>query len=116
MALTAEQLLAAKVPQEVLQLPGLGEVYVRGMSAKELNQWQQEMLQRRKESKADIDSHYSASIVVRTACNEAGQKLFTDKQLDSISALPAMIIELIADYGSRLSGITREVKEDIAKN
>lgn len=116
MPLTAEQLLQAKVPMEVLRIPGLGEVHVRGMSAKELNQWQQEMLHRRKESKADLDPNYSASIVIRVACDEYGKRLFTDKQLESVSALPAFVIEPISDCGARLSGMGAAAREELAKN
>lgn len=116
MALTGEQLLQAKLPQEVLQIPGLGEVYVRGMTGKELNQWQQEMLHRRKESKADLDPHYSASIAIRVACDENGKRLFTDKQLESVSNLPAFVTEPISDCGARLSGMGAAAREEIAKN
>lgn len=116
---TKQELLGAKCAIELVEIEANGKrdvVYVRGMSGTERDVWEQTVFQERKKAGSDVYPHYRASLIVKTACDKEGNRLFSDEDIKKVSLLPASVTEPIHDKASRLSGITQADAEELAKN
>lgn len=113
--LTKEQLLASKIDLEEVKLDG-GTVFVRGMTATERDQWEQLVLYQRKKSPTESCDQFRAALVVRTVCNDKGERLFSDKEIEAVGKMSAKIVDKLWDVAARLSGITEKAMEDLEKN
>lgn len=116
---TKEQILSANCQPEPVEIDVNGQrdvVYVRGMSGTERDIWEQTIFEERKASGDSVYPHYRASLVVKTACDKDGSRLFSDDDIKKVSKLPASVIEPIHDKGAKLSGITAGDAEALAKN
>jgi hypothetical protein len=105
-----EKLLALKPKIEKVDVPEVGTVWVRGMTAIELDQWVAN------HAKTDSRDHYHAFLIARTLCDENGKRLFTDEELKKVSTLPSQVADRLWDIAARLSGITKEAEEANRKN
>jgi hypothetical protein len=112
---TKEQLLAFEIKREKVEFEG-GFVYVRGMDGTERDRWEQVTLNETKKSKNEIYDHMRASIIVRTVCDENGNRLFADEDIPRVSKMPAAVLDKMYTVGARLSGVSKEDAEEIAKN
>lgn len=112
---TKEQLLAIDIEKEKVELFG-GCVYVRGMTGTERDRWEQTMLNDSKKSKGEVYDHMRASIVVRTVCDDKGNRLFSDDDIPRVSLMPAAVLDKMYGVGARLSGVSKDDAEELAKN
>lgn len=91
---------APKAKVEAVPIPGFGEgetIHVRQISAGERDEFEYQM-QRRKGK--DI----RARLVILTACDPEGRRLFTDDDLPAIRNMPAAALEPIVEAHLRLNG------------
>lgn len=117
MALTREQLLAAKPKTELVEAPELGgQVIVAEISA----------LERERLNKADFpvkdgkavfqSEHHHARWAIAACRDENGKPLFTEADMAAVSALPCGLLERILRAAQRLSNPTPDSVEEEAKN
>lgn len=118
MALTREQILAAPdIERELVQVPEWGgDVWVYGLTGAELDQFQLEIT-RMKGQKAEVDlANVRSKLAALAMRDESGARLFTDADVQVLSAKSAKPLARVFDVAQRLSGLTTDEVERIRKN
>jgi hypothetical protein len=118
MVLTREALLkATDLRRELVTLPGgRGEVWVRELTGTERD-------------KVDIlftrlDEHIKgqgkggvpnirAQLAAMACCDEAGNRLFTDRDVPELAKLPGAVLQAVLDAVSRLSGLGKATQQAV---
>jgi hypothetical protein len=116
--LTKEQILARKgeLPRETLPVPELGgDVIVRALSAKERDDYEASSLRRKGNRFEQNLANVRARLVVRAVLNEDGSRMFTDDDADSLGEIIGSAIDRIYDKAAKLSGITKDDAEELAR-
>lgn len=97
-----------------------GHVFVRSLTGAERDIFEDANLvrqQKRNTVKFDIRiRNAKAHLVVLAACDEAGEPIFEEKDVAVLSTKSAAAIDRIYDVAARLSGITKEVMDDLMGN
>ena len=57
-----------------------------------------------------------ARLIVLSAINELGDRIFADEDLDKVNALPSDVIDRLFDVAGELNGLKAQAAEDAAKN
>jgi hypothetical protein len=90
-----------------------GKVYVRTMSAKARDKWEADII-------ADPDkrnyANLRAKLVVSCACDVDGVLIFEEADANRLGDEPAPVIDRLWEAGRKLSGISDEDQEELAKN
>ena len=84
-----------------------GSVYVRGLSARERDQFEIAITDA-KTGKPKAGANVRGLLVVMGVCDEAGARIFTDADADALSAKGALAMERVFDTIRHLSGMTDE--------
>lgn len=122
MSLTRDQILSASDSKtEKVHVPQWGgDVHVRSLTAAERDQWEEAQLERSKkrgvESVSVRMANSRARLVAFTCCDEQGNRLFTDDDVARLSQKSAAAVVLVYNVAARLSGLTDDDIEDLAKN
>lgn len=114
MALTAEQILAADdlglLKVNVKEWGG--EVFIRVMTVGELDAYQREWVGKRETGVENFRTKFLAKCL----CDQAGQRLFTDEQIDKLAEKSAKVIGRLFDKAAAHNAITEQDVEELAKN
>lgn len=92
-----------------------GAVYVRTLTGSERDLFEQSMLDDRGRRKGSVPN-IRASLAAKTICDQDGNRLFTDKDIDSLGTKSAAALDRVFDVAQRLSGLSKADIEDLAKN
>ncbi|MCI0351568.1 MAG: hypothetical protein L0Z53_19265 [Acidobacteriales bacterium] len=117
MALTRQAFLAANdIRRELVTVPNIGDVFVRGMSAAEHEDYLHEVYQRRESS--DLFDHRGLKVwqIVRCVVDEQGAPLFTASDAQALLAKSKVAIDTLASAIARLSGTDDKEAEGLEKN
>lgn len=103
-------LSADDLPREQVDTPewapfGAPSIYVRGLSGKEREAWERRMTDRRTGEPNLKVQDVRASFVVLVACDEQGQPLFTEDDIEALSSKSALALIRLWNVGRRLSGL-----------
>jgi len=113
-ALTADQILAADdlglLKVNVKEWGG--EVYIRVMTVGELDAYQREWVGKRDTGVENFRTKFLA----RCLCDQAGQRLFSDEQIESLAAKSAKVVGRLFDKAAAHNAITEKDVEELAKN
>lgn len=118
MSLSRDQILQANdLPLEEISVPEWGgTVYVRGLTGEERDELESSVVhiegKRKRINTSNIRAHL-ASLVI---CDEAGKKLFTEKDIQALGRKCASALQRVFDAAQRLSGLTEEDLEELGKN
>lgn len=99
-----------------------GFVFVREMTAKDKDDWEQSILKQKTNAKGTVQyetslEDFRAKLAVATVCDEAGNLLFTAKDIKLLNAaMSASNMEKIVETSQRLNAITEKDREEILKN
>lgn len=98
-----------------VEMPDWGEpVYIKGMSAAEKDDF--EAAQVSLNAKGKALHNFRARLVVATACDEQGNRVFSDEDVDALGELPAKDVAKLFDVATKLNGMSKEDVEDLEKN
>lgn len=113
MSSTKEKLLAlrASVPSEVIEVPSVGQVEVRGLTAAGRDEWEQRIYA----AKGKTIKNMRASLVCM-CLYEDGKPMFDPSEIDAVGSLPAQIVDRLWDISTRLSGMGSGDKDELEKN
>lgn len=114
MALTADQILAADdlgLKQVHVREWG-GDVFIRVMSVGELDAYQKEWVGKRE---TGVDN-FRAKFLARCLCDEKGQRLFSDEQIEQLAGKSAKVVSRLFDQAASHNAITEKDVEELAKN
>ena len=99
-----------------------GFVFVREMTAKDKDDWEQSILKQKTNSKGSVQyetslEDFRAKLAVATVCDEEGKLLFKPQDIKLLNAaMSASNMEKIVDAAQRLNAITEKDREEILKN
>jgi hypothetical protein len=111
MALNRDAILAADdLVREEIDVPEWGgTVFVRVMTARERDRFEQKW----SESRYD---NIRAFLAVCVVCDEAGLPLFSEKDIDALGRKSAAALDRIFDVASRVNKLTPQDIEDLEGN
>jgi len=100
---------------EKVNVPEIGDsCYLRVMTARERDAYdmsQGDPLTR----KVNLE-HITARLLVRCLCDEEGERLYADDELDQIGNMPSTVTEPLFNECRRINGMTAAAVEDAVKN
>lgn len=108
-----ERLLAlrAAVPSETVEIPGVGQVEVRGLTAAGRDEWEQRIYSARGRTVKNM----RASLVCMCLF-EDGKRMFEANEIDAVGEMPAAVVDSLWDVASKLSGLGSKDQEELEKN
>lgn len=119
--LTREQILEAarnaKIERARLTVPELGgDIYVRGMSGKERDKFEEGLRIRKGKRSGQTDlRNFRATFAVKVVVNEQGERLLNDspEDVELFGKLPAGVLDRIIAKCTELSGKAEEEIDDL---
>ena len=124
--LTRDQILGSHdLPVEDVEIPEWhGTVRVRGMTVAERNAWEQSNTRTFKgrngqlvtEANPAAIATFRQRLVARSVVDDAGNLLFSDADVAALERKSSSAIARIVTVANRLSGVTREVTEELEGN
>lgn len=102
--------LRASVPSEMVEIPGVGQVEVRGLTAAGRDAWEAQTFR----DKGKGMRNFRASLVAQCIF-ENGKPAFSVSDAEPLGDLPAAIIDRLYEVATKLSGMGVE-QENAAKN
>jgi|TARA_R110000744_G_scaffold255623_2_gene371098 hypothetical protein len=98
---------------EVVFIAGIGNVMVRGMTAKERDQYETSCIVQKngKRNFNLIDAR--AKLVMLTVVDENNDRLFDASDVSRLSGMPASVIDKLFTVAQKLSGISDEDIDDL---
>lgn len=115
--LTGEGILAADDHRlERVDVPEWGgHVYIRTMGGDERDLFEQSFLDERGKRKRVV-ANIRAGLLARTLCDQAGARLFNDKQVAQLGRKNGVVLERLFLVAQRVNGLSDEDIEEIAGN
>ena len=117
--LNAKQIFEKQdVKVEVVDVPEWGgQVGIRIMSGKQRDEYETFMISKMdKKNKVRDSKQARAMLLVLTLCDESGNPIFTEKDLDELNKKNSKVIENLFTKASDLNGLSPESVEEIEKN
>lgn len=114
--LSAEQILKANDLAELkkVDVPEWGDfVYVRKMSGIERDRWE---LLVSKSVDSPMKANVRASLCAMTICDDKGNRLFTDNQINALGAKSAVALNRVFEKSQKLNRLTDDDLEELEKN
>jgi hypothetical protein len=111
MALSREELLAIKPHAVAVEIEGHGKVYLKGLDAKERDDYEQSLIERGPDGRSRSKEHQEnirAGLVLRCVCDENGERLLADDDLLALGQVDGAIIDKLWDEARKLSGMAIE--------
>jgi hypothetical protein len=92
-----------------------GEVYVKGLSGAERDRFENSIISMRgKDQKINL-SNIRAKLASLSICDEDGNRLFTDADVQALSRKSAAALQRVFAVAQRLSGLAAEDVEELAE-
>lgn len=108
--LSKADFMQLKTSVKSVEIPELGEVYIKVMTAAEREGLERQM-------QKEVENNGIRSVVfIYTVCDENGVLEFNDDDLEMVKAFPAAIVSKVYDFSSDLNALQPEAKEEAAKN
>ncbi|WP_201555782.1 hypothetical protein [Psychrobacter sp. 72-O-c] len=108
--LSKADFIKLKTTVKPLDIPELGEVFIKEMTAAE-REGLEHLMQKEVETKG-----VRATIFVYSVCDADGVLEFNDDDIELVKSFPAAIVSKVYDFSSKLNALQPEGKEDAAKN
>lgn len=85
-----------------------GKIFVKVMTAKERNEYNSSIMTIEEDEDGEIRvkpnaENREAKLAVRIICDEAGNRLFEDKEIDKLSAWNSILMDRVFEAGSELN-------------
>jgi hypothetical protein len=116
--LTREQILEAQDIQteEVAVKEWGGSVKVQGMTGRERDAFEAEILQQKGKNFSVNMQNIRAKLVAVSLVNGDGKRIFNDKDVTALGKKSAAALDRVFSVAQELSGISTEDVEELAKN
>lgn len=116
--LSREEFLALRPPVEAVEIEGHGKVFVKGLQADERDAYEQSLIETGPDGRTRVkrvQRNVRASLLVRCLVDEAGERLFADKDVEAVGKIDASIADKLWDVARRLSGMDTEAVDKAAE-
>lgn len=108
---------AADVRREEVSVPEWnGVVLVQGMTGAQRDEFEEACLQGKGQNRQVNLRNLRAKLVVRSVVDGAGNRIFSDDDAAKLGNKSAAALSRVFEVAQRLSGITKEDVEELAKN
>jgi hypothetical protein len=116
--LTRDQILESNdIQEEIVEVPEWGgTVTVRGMTGDERDKFESTVMHGKGKNIQLNWRSIRAKLVANTVVNGDGGRMFSDQDVTKLGKKSARALDRVFDVSQRLSGITKEDVEDLAKN
>lgn len=115
--MTKDEFFKLATPRtETINVPRLGDVIVRELTAEERDAYEAGIVVRRGKSVEANLQNLRAKLVALTVVDDAGVRVFADKDISAIGRLGSGVIDPLYAVAARLSGITQKDAEELAGN
>lgn len=120
--LSREAILRAEdLPREEVSVPEWGgSVLVRTLTGAERDRYEADIYdlkqKRGRASEVGFKDNLRAKLVALAACDERGQRLFSDADVRALGAKSAKALERVWNVARRLAGLSGEDVEELEKN
>lgn len=91
-------------------------VYVRSLTGEERDSFENSMFERRGDDIKQNLNNLRARLVVLTACDDKGERIFSDADISWLGTRNARALERIFIKAQELSGLRKKDIEDMVKN
>lgn len=112
----AAAFFAAKVPKEKVTIPEIGDIWVYGLTSGEKDEYENAVVHFNRGSREMRMSNARATLLILSARNQHGNRLFAEKDMGRLQLIPAAVVDPILDVARRLSGMAAAEMEDLVKN
>lgn len=107
---------AADMPTEAVACPEWGgTVHVRTMSGTERDAFEASMLDAKGKGVSNL-ANIRARLLVRTLCDEGGNRLFADADADALGTKSAKVLDRLFDVAQRVNGLGAKDVEALQGN
>lgn len=118
--LTREQIdKASDVVTERIPVPEWGkdaEVIITSMGADERDAWEASMIETRGNSQKMNYKQARAKLVARCLVDEAGKRLYTDSEVDSLGKRNGAVLDRLFAVAKRINALEKKDVDDLTKN
>lgn len=116
--LTREQILKADDSQErLVEVPEWGgAVKVRGMTGRERDRFEESCVEGKGKNARVNLKNLRAKLVALSCVDDEGNRIFTERDVEELSAKSASALNRIFRVAQELSGITDEDVDELTKN
>ena len=104
-----------RIPHEVVVDEWGGSVFVRSLSGRELDCLMADWRRLGAEDGKNA-GRVLACVVAATACDETGELIFENSDIDKLHTLPVAGVKLVAEAALEFNGLTEEMQETIEGN
>lgn len=111
MSLSRDEFLKLGPQTEIVDLGEHGKVTMRGLTAKERDDYEQGLIEFGPNGQTRVKTHQEnprATLVVRCLVDDEGERLFADDEVDVVGRLDSSVISQLWDVARRLSGMGTE--------
>lgn len=117
-ALTKDAILACvDLKREAVEVPEWGgTVWVRELTAGEMDAWEQYCVDLRASKLKDTIPNIRAQLLVKCVCTEAGERLFTDKEAERLGGKSSRALRILWDAALKINGLGKDEVEAIEGN
>ena len=116
--LTRQQILEAQdIEDEIVEVPEWGgSVKVQGLTGTERDQFESALIKGKGKNTTMNLRNVRAKLVAHSIVDDDGNRLFTDHDVGVLGAKSAAALDRVFAVAQKLSGITKEDVEELAKN
>lgn len=116
--LTRDQILqAADIHTEEISVPEWGgEVLVRGLTGAERDRFEESVIEMKGKSTRVKMENARAKLVAMSVVGEDGKRLFAEADVELLGKKSAAALDRVYQAAARLSGISNEDLDELAKN
>ncbi len=109
-------LQANDIEKELVEVPEWGgSVFVRGMTGAERDKFESSIIEQRGKDQRVNMANVRAKLAFMTICDENGNRLFDEKDVQSLSQKSAAALQRVFIVAQRLSGIGEEDIKELAE-
>ena len=105
--------LKSRLKIEAVAIDGLDTaIYVRGRTGKERDGFENACFHQRGKQRVMSTENIRAKLLVRSICDEAGERMFADTDESDLGSIPADILDKLFGVAQNLSGLgTKDIEE-----
>lgn len=112
--ITSEMMIElGKAPQQIVKVPILGDVIVRGMTGTERDEFEAGLIVGKGRHRDVNLRNMRARLVWYCAVDESGDRVFSDP--DSLGRIRADVLNMLFTVAQKLSGITEEDADELGQ-
>lgn len=93
-----------------------GEVYIRELTGRERDAFENEILTGDPNDPDVNTENLRARLLVRTLCDEDGERLFEDDQMEDLAEKSGAVLGRLFEVAQEMNGMTAEEMTDMAGN